>query len=291
MRRFASRAGLLAAAGLVVMGLGFVSTAIPAAAVAAPVTHRHTHGLGLRAGESGLPASHSALPVRSRKAAQAVPDSYSLASYALPPGDQGQVGSCVAWATLYSGYGILMKQQGITGSPMAPMYAYAQISKGSDRGTWAAAVLKIAKSQGTDTKADYWQGDFDYTTQPTDAERTNAASYKLSGYNSLTEGSGLKDAVKQSLSQGMPVAVGLDLYESFYDITAATAKDYSYMPASGESYIGGHEMLVVAYNSQGVTFENSWGKNWGNAGYLNVSWNYLQTYVNEATAIGALVKA
>lgn len=288
MRMFALRASLAATAGLMVAALGFSSTVV---ADVTPVSPRPTHGMGLRAGPSGLPPSHTGLPVRALKKGLTAPASYDLTAYALSPGDQGQVGSCVAWATTYSGLGIIMKQQGISGSPMAPMYAYAQIARGNDQGTWAAAVLDIAKSQGIDTKADYWQGDFDYTTQPDAAERANAANYKLSGYNTLPMNSGLRQAVQESIAQGMPVAVGLDLRESFYSLNSTTAWDYSYMPDPSERYIGGHEMAVVAYDTQGVTFENSWGTNWGHNGYLRVSWTYLQTYVNEATAIGAMVRS
>jgi C1A family cysteine protease len=291
MRLLALRAGLAVTAGFAVAALGFASTVAAGPVSPAPTTQHQLHGLGLRTTHSGLPESHSALPVRSQKKALAAPASYDLSNYALPPGDQGQVGSCVAWANAYSGFGIIMHEQGISGSPMAPMYAYAQIAKGHDQGTWAAKVLNIAKSQGIDTKTDYWQGDFDYTTQPDATERANAAHYKLSGYNTLPMDSGLRDAVQESISRGMPVAVGLNLHKSFYSLNKTTAWDYTYMPDASDPYIGGHEMAIVAYNTQGVTFENSWGSNWGHSGYLNVSWTFLQKYVNEANAIGAFVAA
>lgn len=285
MRTFALRAAVVGA-------VACLTLSTPAMALAAPAVHKYEHGLGMRLGHSPK-ASAAALPVRPLKAGAAVPDSYDLSPYALPPGDQGQVGSCVAWATMHSGYGILMKEQQITGSPMAPMYIYAQIARGNDQGTNGDVALDMAKAQGVDTKAHYWQGPFDYTTQPDASERANAANYKLSGYTTLSTGSRLTAAVKQSIAQGLPVSVGLPVHESFMDVDAQTAGDYSYMPGSNWSdpVAGGHEMAIIAYNSQGVTLQNSWGTNWGNRGFINVSWKFLTTYVDEAFSIGKLVKA
>lgn len=286
MRTFALRAA-------VVGTIACLSLTPAAIAAAAPAPHPATqHGLGLRLGHTPKASSHAALPALPRKAA-AAPDSFSLKQYALSPGDQGQVGSCVAWATMHSGYGILMHEQNISGAPMAPMYIYAQIAKGDDQGTNGDVALDLADAQGVDTASDYWQGDFDYTTQPTSAERANAAHYKLSGYNTLATGSGLKNAVKSAISQGMPVSIGLPVHNSFMDLAGQTATDYSYLPGSSWSdpVAGGHEIMIVAYTSQGVTIENSWNTNWGNGGYANLSWTFLSKYVDEAFAMGKLVKA
>ncbi|WP_222853886.1 C1 family peptidase [Fodinicola acaciae] len=285
MRTVALRAAAVGA-------IACLSLTTPAMALAAPAPQPHEHGLGMRLDHTPK-VSSAALPVRPLKAGAAVPDSYDLSSYALSPGDQGQVGSCVAWATMHSGYGILMHEQRISGAPMAPMYIYAQIARGNDQGTNGDVALDMAKAQGVDTAADYWQGPYDYTTQPDASERANAAHYQLSGYTTLPTGSRLTAAVKQSIAQGLPVSVGLPVHNSFMDVDAQTASDYSYMPGDdwSDPVAGGHEMAVIAYNSQGVTLENSWGTSWGNRGYINVSWAFLTTYVDEAFSIGKLVQS
>ncbi|MEE1782783.1 peptidase [Streptomyces sp. SP17BM10] len=182
-----------------------------------------------------------------------VPASADLTQYALTPGDQGKVGSCVTWATGYSGYGILMNEQNITGAPMAPMYIYSQIAKGNDKGTTAAVALPMEQDQGIDTKAHYWQGDFDYTTQPDDDERANAANYKLSGLTALaTSGANAKAAIKNAISQGMPVPIGFKVHKSFNSLNAQSASNYSYLPgdAASDPVEGGHEVTIVAYNTR-----------------------------------------
>jgi C1A family cysteine protease len=277
------------------------ASASPASA-SQPNAHGHHHyatGLDItraRAAEhAGLVAN--ATHPRGLRAADAVPAdapaSASLQQYALSPGDQGQVGSCVTWATGYSAYGILMNEQGISGDPMAPMFIYAQIAQGNDNGTTGDVALGMEQQQGIDTKADYHQGDFDYTTQPDANERANAAHYKLSGFQTLPVGSGAEDAIKSSISQGLPVSVGFNVRQSFMDLSGQAASDYSYQPGNGSSdpVVGGHEVAVIAYNDQGVTIENSWGASWGANGYVNVPWSFFTTGdVDELYSVGKLVQ-
>ncbi|MFF7638652.1 C1 family peptidase [Kitasatospora sp. NPDC008050] len=224
----------------------------------------------------------------------AAPASADLTQYALSPGDQGQVGSCVTWATGYTGYGVLMNEQGISGAPMAPMYIYSQIAQGNDSGTYASVALPMEQQQGIDTQSDYWQGTTDFTTQPDANETANAASYKLSGFVQLpTSGDAARTAIEDAISQGEPVPIGFSVQQSFMDLNSQTASDYSYVPGdtSSDPVVGGHEITIVAYNDQGVTIENSWGtSNWGNGGFANLPWSFFNAgVVDEAHAMGKLV--
>ncbi|MEU7634869.1 MULTISPECIES: C1 family peptidase [unclassified Streptomyces] len=221
---------------------------------------------------------------------QSLPAGVDLTKFAAKPGNQGRVGACVAWAIDYSAYSVLENEQGIKGGPQAPMYTYAQIVKGRNMGTSAEQHFKIATSQGVDSKSDYSQGDFDYTTQPTAHERANAAKWKLSGYTPLHTGNQIKNDVKAALAQGEPVTIAIPVYNSFFRLTPQQAAAYTYYPAAGEQLAGGHAITIVGYNSKGVRVENSWGTDWGDHGYINLSWNYLANQVREANAVGKLVK-
>ncbi|MYW97011.1 C1 family peptidase [Amycolatopsis rubida] len=296
IRKTSALVSLLAAAGLAAtMG------ATPATAAAAqhhPAHQKHGLGLniaGLKAAKAAKHAhANSALPVHPLGTAKA-PSSGDLTQYANTPGDQGQVGSCVTWATGYTGYGVLMNEQGIDGGPMAPMFIYSQIAKGNDQGTWASVALPMEQKQGIDTKSDYWQGDFDYTTQPDQNEKANAAHYKLSGYTELsTSGNAAKTDIENAISQGEPVAIGFTVHQSFMDLNSSTASDYSYLPGDSNSdpVVGGHEVTIVAYNEQGVKIENSWGSSWGDSGFVTVPWSFFNTGdVDEVNAMGKLVQS
>ncbi len=215
------------------------------------------------------------------------PASYSLKQYALPAGDQGPVGSCVAWATGYTAMGLLANEQGRTGQPFAPMFVYAQIAKGNDTGTWASVALPIERDQGIDTKAHYWQGDFDYTTQPDASERANALQYRLTGFTDLTNSADRVTAIKNAISSGLPVPIGFRVRTSFRYLNST---NYTYTPRKGEKVIGGHEVTIVGYDEYGVEIENSWGSDWGNQGYFIAPWSFITSRdVNEIHSVGKII--
>lgn len=288
-----TRYSCVPAAAAFVLGVGLVSAgfavAAPSPSQPLPKPVLPTHGFGFdvdaaKAAQTHDTSSGNALPVR--VGSLTPPSSYSLQQYAISPGDQGQVGSCVTWATGYTGYGVLMNEQGISGGPMAPMFIYAQIAQGNDQGTYASVALPMEQEQGIDTKSDYWQGDFDYTTQPDANERANAAHYKLSGSRDLTGGDVVTN-IKQAISSGLPVPIGFQVRQSFMNLNQS---NYNYVPDPSESVVGGHEVTIVAYDENGVTIENSWGAGWGNGGYFTAPWSFITGGdVDEVHSMGRLV--
>lgn len=52
-----------------------------------------------------------------------------------------------------------------------------------------------------------------------------------------------------------------------------------------ENNKGYHQMTLVAYDSQGVTIQNSWGVEWGVGGFAKLSWNYIINDCGELWAI------
>jgi C1A family cysteine protease len=259
-------------------------------ATAAPTSARPAHGLGARL--DARPSASHAQALRALGAGDA-PSSFSLSQYDSGPGDQGQVGSCVSWAIDYSAYDIVEKEQGVTGYPQAPMYTYAQIAKGNDNGSTPDQTFQILESQGVDNQADYTQGNFDFTDQPTQHEIQNAAKWKLSGHTALQTGSGIQADVEKSIAAGEPVAISIEVHKSWMNITQQDAQSYNYEPGddSSDPIEGGHEVTIIGYDSQGVRIENSWGTSWGDGGYINVSWQFLQNQAEEANAVGKLVQS
>jgi len=266
--------------------------ASPTGSVAYSDVHGHkvAHGLGAKIDPMSSRGGH-ARAQEIRPVTASVPDNYSLAQYDNGPGDQGQVNSCTAWAIDYSAMNILENEQGIQGHPQAPMYTYAQIVKGNNAGTSPYQHFDILASQGIDSQSDYWQGNYDYTTQPDAHERGNAANWKLSGYTRLQTGAGVADDVKKSIFSGLPVVVGIPVHQSWMDITAADAASYTYLPgdATSDPIVGNHEVTIIGYNSQGVRIENSWNAYWGDGGYINVPWAFVTQQVFEAESVGKLL--
>ena len=126
--------------------------AVPATASASVVPtggQTNEYSLGLNA---TTPAPVSAGTIAdANAAAAALPASADLTPYAMPVGDQGQVGSCAAWSTDYGALGYWENKEGIAGGALEPMYTYSQVDGGADNGSTIEGNLQIDEQQGIDT--------------------------------------------------------------------------------------------------------------------------------------------
>jgi hypothetical protein len=256
-----------------------------------PVSLVARHGLGARPPMPGAAAGRAA---RSNATASlaTLPVGADLRKWAVTPGNQGELNSCVPWTIDYALLGWYSRFSGLAGQPFAPMYTYSQINGGGDWGSSATAALDIAVAQGTDTRAHYTQGDNNWSTPPTAAERANAARYKIKGYTTLFVGAnqaGTATQLKQALATNHPVAIEMAVRAGFdYLGTSATAVDND----TTSAIRGYHEVLAVGYDASGLIVQNSWGTGWAHGGFGRISWGVVLRDVGEGqTAEGFVQKA
>ncbi len=274
MQHFSGKPIMLA----LVIGAAFSANAAPFS------TNASQHGLG------ALPPQQTVAVRAMAPGATALPQAVDLTPWAMPVGDQGAVGSCVAWAIAHGMLGWYLNKGG-TPQSFAPMYMYSQINAlgayGQDGGSHATDAMKVVLSQGNDVRGDYWQGDYDWVTQPSNAERDSAKRFKYENlkYSVLfarqpgTGGtSDNVNAIKQALANGQPVAIALPVRAGFDRMSYQSPVDNdTSSPARGL-----HEVLALGYNDQGLLIQNSWGTTWGLAGFGRLSWNKVQQDVYEA---------
>jgi len=249
------------------------------------------HGLGLVVTPSAAPSA--AAVARVNTAAASLPASVDLTANAMPPGNQGEVGSCAAWASDYTALGYWENYQGISGGGLEPMYTYSQVTGGVDRGSTIESNLTVDEQQGVDNQADYSQGNFDYVDMPTAAERAHAVNWKLTSFNDLpiqtsSTSTLTQQSIEGALAAGTPVVIGIPVFLNFEYITSANHGLYT--GPSGE-FLGYHAITALGYNSTGLRIENSWGTYWGDSGYATLSWSFVNGYVDDAVAVGSLVIA
>lgn len=208
-----------------------------------------------------------------------LPEKVSLEKYAPRRLNQGQQGSCVAWASAYAARTILEAQR--TGKNpnqvrFSPSFMYNQIS--IDHNTCQGSYIKLAVdnmlNQGAVPYEDFKYDPTDCTRDPGSRLKAEAQAYKIKGFQRLTnEGQHPVNemlAIKQNLAQGSPVIIGMMVGGSFMqnmmgkEVWIPTNSDYS------KRGFGGHAMCVIGYDDykEGGSFQimNSWGEDWGKKG-------------------------
>lgn len=221
-----------------------------------------------------------------------IPTSVDLRQWAMPVGHQGTVNSCVAWSIDYAMLGWYANRDGIAGKPFAPMFTYSQINGGVDRGSQPTDALNLVQTTGSHPKAGYWQGDYDWQTQPTAAQKANASNYKISGYQTVFagrsgQGSAGVNALANALAAGKPVTIAMAVRSGFQNLTAANPIDQDVT----NPVLGYHAVLALGYDQNGLIIQNSWGTSWGAKGFGWVGWNVVGADVYSAYTISGLSAA
>ena len=78
----------------------------------------------------------------------------------------------------------------------------------------------------------------------------------------------------------------MPVYQNFYNVD--TANHGLYTAISG-SFAGYHAVTALGYDATGLRIENQWGTGWGDAGWATLGWAFVNKYVVEARAVGAMV--
>jgi hypothetical protein len=165
------------------------------------------------------------------------------------------------------------------------MYLYSQITRGQNIPTLFTASLDLLYSQGVDSRAHYAHGDTDYWDQPNSAEVSNAAQYKISGYTALFlgdhQGYQAQSAIEAAISSGNPVMIGIPINAPFWNAGPASY----YIDSASGTYYGNHAVGASKYDANGLWIQNQWGTGFGLNGWVELSWNFVDTWVFGAYTI------
>lgn len=199
----------------------------------------------------------------------------------LPPVyDQGQLGSCTANA-IGAAVDFRRKKQGeifITPSRLFIYYNERAIEGtiGQDDGAEIRDGIKSVASLGVCPEVEwtYDDGPTKFAQRPSVKCFADALTHKALKYLSVNQSA---YSIKSCLdTMGCPVVYGMSVFESF-ESDAVASSGIITMPGHNDAPIGGHAVLIVGYDdkSQMFTVRNSWGTNWGQAGYFKIPYAYL----------------
>lgn len=220
-----------------------------------------------------------------------LPSSVDLTRYLPPIGDQGEFGTCVAWATAYNCRTWLNAQsKGLSQSELSQkknqfsagdmFKAIDSDDKGSEcQGSNFQAAFNKMVSRGVATVATspYMTSSSECDCSNTSSENSEAAKYKIKSYREIDISS--VKTVKRYLYEGHPVVFGAKLGDNFMNASGSSVL-YSNGTFNSTGMHAYHAIMIVGYDdnrgSNGAfRVVNSWGESWGDDGFIWVDCNFL----------------
>ena len=221
-----------------------------------------------------------------------LPQSLDL-SEALPPaGNQGRQNSCVGWAVAY-GYKTFQESQehrwdvSDPDHQFSPSYVYNQRNTSDcrrDNGMSIPCAMTTLVEQGCAPLSVFPYIQDDTCTLPDDSQRAMATEHRVSSFAALFVGQGTASIqqLKTYLAGGDVFVLAFPAYSSFFETSCEESPIGE--PDVGETYHGGHAVLVVGYDDTigGLKIFNSYGPGWKCDGYAYLSYTFVQHYAWEA---------
>ena len=216
-----------------------------------------------------------------------LPASVDLRRWCSPVEDQGQLGSCTAFA----GAGLVeyaMRRAYGRHVNVSPLFLY-KVTRNlmgvtGDTGAWLREMLKALAmcGVGPEELLPYDISRFDY--EPPAFLYSLAQNYKAISYLRLDPPGKTPQAILQRirtmLVAGFPAAFGFTVYDS---IGQAAQDGKIQFPAEGNRVVAGHAVDAVGYDDQAIIgwltgaflIRNSWGTGWGQQGYGWLPYEYV----------------
>ncbi|KAA9357400.1 C1 family peptidase [Larkinella humicola] len=215
----------------------------------------------------------------------------------MPPvGNQGQQGSCNAWASAYAVRSYLHHKETKKpyvfngnrddGAVFSPAFVYNQINKGEDKGSSVSEAYILMKNSGVCTMKDMPYKDAwpSYKTQPTASQKQSALNYRIAGFGRtpMTE-----ESLKSVLSDNNVVQVTIKTDPNFHRPSEKVGGEFiwkSFDASSIPGWNGLHAVVLVGFDDSKNAFKimNSWGNNWANQGFIWMDYGLLNKVVLEA---------
>lgn len=192
--------------------------------------------------------------------------------------DQGELGSCTANA-IAAAIDFERGTQGMQFLLPSRLFIYFEerAIEGNTENDGGAEIrdgIKVVASLGA-CPEQMWPYDVDkFANEPTVDCYAAALAHRALRYSRVPQNDYY---IRHELAiEKKPIVFGFTVYESFESSAVAQAGVVP-MPAGNETPLGGHAVLIVGYDdtSQRFTVRNSWGADWGKAGYFTMPYRYV----------------
>ena len=218
-----------------------------------------------------------------------VPPAYDVSQFLPPIGDQGNYGTCVAWALGYNlktaieamdkGYSKNdLRDERFQFSAKDLFLSIDNIDKGDNcNGTRLYTALDKMQTRGIATENMVPYTNLGDCSQSTSSSADNeAGNYTIDNYRSIDIE---VNAMRQYIANDRPIGFGAALSDNFYswDSDDVLSGHTSFDVDSQHSY---HAMTVIGYDdNKGINgafkVVNSWGPSWGDEGFIWVDYDFF----------------
>lgn len=225
-----------------------------------------------------------------------LPSSASLKEWTPRPKSQGHIGSCVGWATGYGMLTIIYSKlnnwttiEERTSNAFSALFIYNNIKdfRAKDpcgEGTSFEKAINFLKEHGSCKSVEFDTLINDCYRKPNLELIKSAKKYKIKDakivFKSDDIGAIKTRKVKKRLATGNPVLIGMRIRQNL-----RTPTTNFWIPTEGQTQSAGdHAMVIVGYDNALGAFEvmNSWGKGWGNEGFLWIKYEDFEEYAISA---------
>lgn len=220
-----------------------------------------------------------------------LPKSVSLRKYVPKIGDQGDMGTCVGWASTYyvasMEHAILTNRKNVNDVSAwvyDPLYTYMNIIPDDDGdyktcadGTYLDDACEFIVKNDTKRK----QIDETSCGDIPDWDESNALVdfsdyYRL--FDLFTDRDETIESVCYALSLNHPVLFAMDVPRTFFSV----GDDGVFVSENSDDLYGGHAMTVIGYDDEKLggcfTVANSWGEDWGDDGIVYIKYDDFYRY-------------
>jgi hypothetical protein len=204
------------------------------------------------------------------------PASYSIAMPSVR--NQGSEGSCVSFAAAYARAAEQYFKTGASSysdasNMFSPEYIFDQTKAYADcSGSSVTTALNLLKNKGVCTwNSMIYSSSNGCAVIPTATQDAEAANYKIASYSLIANTD--QATIKSKISGNHPIIITVNIDNSFYNAGAG------FIWSSSTGTVAAHALTICGYDDAKHAYKviNSWGTNWGDAGYTWIDYSFFPT--------------
>lgn len=199
---------------------------------------------------------------------------YNSLNYVTGVRDQGNCGSCWAFATTGALESYMLMKNDTPNLDDSEQILVSCSGAGSCSGGYIDQASNFIRDTGLPDESCYPYTATNGTCGSVCANWQSSAD-RIAYWSYVASTSPTVDAIKNALYTYGPLVTTMDVYTDFFSYKSGV---YSY--TSG-NYEGGHAVLIVGYSDIGQYFivKNSWGIGWGEGGFFNIAYSQINPTV------------